>query len=105
MSETLKPAMYHEIMKRFNEIQDALTALQTPERYSSKPPKWVDLNSFKELTGMGETFARACFKNKELIRREILVKVSEPGKQGGWLLNYEKWLKWANDNAKMTLNM
>jgi hypothetical protein len=95
--------MYREIMKRFSEIQDTLAARnQPPER---ELPRFVNCETFKEITGLGDTAARAYFKNRELIRRGILVKFTDCTKRGGWYLDYGKWLKWANNNAKMALNV
>jgi hypothetical protein len=105
METNISEAMGREILKRLNEIQDALMTRETLKEQPLKPPIWLDIPAFKKITGLGDTAARAYFKNRELIRRKILVKITESGKMGGWLIDYERWVKWANDNAKETLNI
>jgi hypothetical protein len=101
---TISETMGREILKRIDLLQEMMTAQRNPE-VKLKVPKYLDLPAFMEMTGIKETSARTYFKNKELQRRGILVKATTAEYKGGWLLNYDKWHKWANDNAKIALEV
>jgi hypothetical protein len=101
---TTSDILINELIKRIDIMRDVIDGITRQPR---KPviPKYISVPAFKEMTGYSDTVVRAYYKNKDLARRGILVKATDCTKQGSWLIDYEKWRKWAVDNAKNALEI
>lgn len=68
------------------------------------PDGLIDVPKFMELAQCKKDFAYQMFKNKELVQKGILCKITPINQQGGWRINWHKYIKWAKKNAEITLN-
>ena len=65
----------------------------------------INVPEFIRRTGYKKTQAYETFKNKQLVRLGILKKITPIHKNGGWRIDWQKFVKWSDQNAKMSLNV
>ena len=67
--------------------------------------EFINASEFMKRTGCKKTQAYEIFKNKDLVRLGILKKITPIHKNGGWRVDWEKYIRWADRNARNVLNV